>query len=124
VEVLEVKHIIVCGHYGCGGIKAALDDHQHGLIDYWLLHIRDVIRFNEEKLEGLSPEKKIDLLCELNVLEQVTNVCETSIVQNAWTRGADLSVHGWIYDIQNGVLKDLDTCITSNEELEDHLKNG
>jgi carbonic anhydrase len=123
VEVLEVKHIIVCGHYGCGGIKAAMDTDQHGLIDYWLLHINDVRRLNEDKLAGLNQEQKIDLLCELNVQEQVANVCETSIVQNAWKRGADLSVHGWIYDIKNGILKDLDTCITSEEQLKKHLKN-
>jgi len=121
VEVLKVKHIIVCGHYGCGGIKAAMDSDQHGLIDYWLLHIKDVSRFNDDKLKGLSNEERIDLLCELNVQEQVANVCETSIVQNAWKRGAELSVHGWIYDIANGILKDLGVCITSNEELKKHI---
>lgn len=121
VEALKVKHIIVCGHYGCGGIKAAMDTDQHGLIDYWLLHIRDVSRVHQEKLKGLSHEEKLDLLCELNVKEQVANVCETSIVQNAWKRGAEVSVHGWIYDITNGILQDLGVCITSNEELEKHI---
>ena len=110
VEVLKVKHIIVCGHYGCGGIKASLEDHQHGLIDNWLRHIKDVNRFNEEKLNGLDFQQKFDRLCELNVIEQVTNVCNTTIVQNAWAKGADLTVHGWIYNIENGILKDLDTC--------------
>ncbi len=123
VEVLKVKHIIICGHYGCGGIKAAMDSNTHGLIDYWLLHIKDVSRLNEDKLKGLSHEKKLDLLCELNVQEQVTNVCETSIVQNAWKKGADLSVHGWIYSIKDGILKDMDTCITSNADLEEHRNN-
>lgn len=110
VDVLKVKHIIVCGHYGCGGIKASLEDHQHGLIDNWLRHIKDVNRFNEEKLNGLDFQQKFDRLCELNVVEQVTNVCNTTIVQNAWAKGADLTVHGWIYNIENGILKDLDTC--------------
>jgi carbonic anhydrase len=109
VEVLQVKHIIVCGHYGCGGIKAALDDSEHGLIDNWLRHIKDVIRFNREKLSGLDREEQVNLLCELNVIEQVTNVCNTTIVQNAWKQGADLSVHGWIYNIENGILKGLNS---------------
>jgi len=113
VEVLKVKHIIICGHYGCGGIKAALEDHEHGLIDNWLRHIKDVIRFNAEKFKGLKHDKSLDLLCELNVKEQVTNVCNTTIVQNAWKQGRELSVHGWIYNIENGILKDLDTCVTS-----------
>ena len=107
VEVLEVKHIIVCGHYGCGGIKAALENHSHGLIDNWLRHVSDVTRFNAEKLQDLEHDQKLDLLCELNVLEQVTNVCKTTIVQDAWERGAALSVHGLIYNIENGILKDL-----------------
>ncbi|MCG2634850.1 MAG: carbonate dehydratase [Gammaproteobacteria bacterium] len=109
VEVLKVKHIVVCGHYGCGGIQAAMDDHQHGLIDNWLRHIKDVSRFNADQLEGLGKAELLDRLCELNVVEQVRNVCGTSIVQNAWLNGADLSVHGWIYNIQNGILKDLET---------------
>jgi len=107
VEVLKVKHIIICGHYGCGGIKAALENQEHGLIDNWLRHIRDVIRFNAQKFEGLEHDKKMDLLCELNVKEQVTNVCNTTIVQNAWKQGNEVSVHGWIYSIKNGILKDL-----------------
>ncbi len=113
VEVLKVKHIIVCGHYGCGGIKAAMEDKEHGLIDNWLGHIKDVSRLNAEKLIGLKQDEKFDLLCELNVKEQVVNVCNTTIVQKAWKKGAELSVHGWIYNIENGILKDLDACITS-----------
>ena len=115
VEVLKVKHIIICGHYGCGGIKAALENQEHGLIDNWLRHVRDVIRFNAEQFDGLEHDKKLDLLCELNVKEQVTNVCNTTIVQNAWKQGKELSVHGWIYSIENGILKDLDTCVTSRD---------
>ena len=109
VEVLKVEHIILCGHYGCGGIKAALENHEHGLIDNWLRHIKDVYRFNEEKFQGLSHDHQLDLLCELNVLEQLSNICNTTIVQDAWKNGAELSVHGWIYRIDNGILKDLDT---------------
>lgn len=113
VEILKVKHIIVCGHYGCGGIKAALENQEHGLIDNWLRHVKDVIRFNASKFDGLNHDQQLDLLCELNVKEQVKNICNTTIVKNAWKQGKELSVHGWIYSIENGVLKDLDTCFTS-----------
>ncbi|MFQ5642987.1 MAG: carbonate dehydratase [Thiogranum sp.] len=116
VEVLKVKHIIICGHYGCGGIQAALENHEHGLIDNWLRHIKDVIRFNSEDFDELEHDRKLDLLCELNVKEQVTNICNTTIVRNAWKQGKELSVHGWIYSVENGILKDLDTCVTSNDE--------
>jgi carbonic anhydrase len=117
VDVLKVKHIIVCGHYGCGGIKAAMDDHKHGLIDNWLRHVKDVARFNAHKFVGMDEQQTFDLFCELNVIEQVRNVGNTTIVQDAWERGAELSVHGWIYNIENGVLKDLETCVTSAEDL-------
>lgn len=109
VEVLKVKHIIVCGHYGCGGVMAAMEDKDHGLIDNWLRHIRDVGRFNASKLEGLTEQEKLNALCELNVKEQVTNVCNTPVVQKAWSKGQELSIHGWIYDINNGLLQDLVT---------------
>ncbi len=117
VEILQVKHVIVCGHYGCGGIKAAMEDQDHGLMDNWLRHIKDVGRFHADKLDGLEHNKKLDLLCELNVIEQVSNVCNLTVVQNAWKNGAELAVHGWIYSIENGILKDLDTSIASNEQL-------
>ncbi len=107
VDVLKVKHIIVCGHYGCGGIKASLDGEEHGLIDNWLRHIKDVVRFNEGEFEGLDQNQKVDLLCELNVIEQVKNICNTTIVQKAWKQGVKLDIHGWIYNIENGILKDL-----------------
>ena len=107
VEVLKVKHIIVCGHYGCGGIKASMENKEHGLVDNWLRHVKDVSRFNEENLEGLEFDEKFDLLCELNVIEQVTNVCNTTTVQSAWKNEIELSVHGWIYNIENGILRDL-----------------
>ncbi len=113
VEVLKVKHIIVCGHYGCGGIKAAMENHRHGLIDNWLRHIKDVMRFNAEHLKGLEHNEQLDLLCELNVKEQVTNICNTTIVQDAWKQGRDLTVHGWIYNIKNGILQNLVSGIKS-----------
>jgi len=109
VEVLQVKHIIVCGHYGCGGVMAAMEDKDHGLIDNWLRHIRDVDRFNAKKLEGLNKQERLDALCELNVREQTTNVCNTPVVQKAWKEGKSLHIHGWIYNISNGLLKDLVT---------------
>jgi len=115
VELLKVKHIIICGHYGCGGIKAALENHEHGLIDNWLRHIKDVIRFNSKSFDGLEHNEKLDLLCELNVKEQVTNICNTTIIQNAWKQGKELSIHGWIYSVENGILKDLDTCVSSRD---------
>lgn len=121
VEVLKVKHIIVCGHYGCGGIKSALEVQGHGLIDNWLRHVKDVIRFNQERMEGLDFQHRFDQLCELNVIEQVANVCNTTTVQNAWENGVDLTIHGWIYNIENGILVELGDCITSNLELGEWL---
>jgi len=118
VEVLKVKHIIVCGHYGCGGIRAAMDNREHGLIDNWLRHIKDVYRYHEAEIEALQDDReKINLLCELNVVEQVANICHTTIVQNAWKSGQELAVHGWIYSIEDGILKDLDVCITSLDDI-------
>lgn len=109
VDVLKVKHIIVCGHYGCGGIAAALSNEENGLIDNWLRHVKDVIRFNAKELEGLDEQAKRDRLCELNVKEQVANICNSTVVKNAWKAGRDISVHGWIYSIENGIIKDLET---------------
>ncbi len=118
VEVLEVKHIIVCGHYGCGGIKAALENKEHGLIDNWLRHIKDVYRIHQNKFNDIIDEKKrLDLLCELNVIEQVANVSNTTIVQNAWKSKKELTVHGWIYSIENGLLNDLNVSISGNNQL-------
>lgn len=117
VEVLKVKHIIVCGHYGCGGVKASMDDADHGLIDNWLRHIKDVARFNADELEGLDEQQRFDRMCELNVMEQVANVCNITTVQQAWKDGAELSVHGWIYSLENGILKDLDVCVTGGDFL-------
>lgn len=108
VEVLKVKHIIVCGHYGCGGVQAALSDTDNGLIDNWLNHIRDIARtYQDELLTVDSPQQQVDILCEFNVIEQVHNVLNTTIVKNALKRGQDLTVHGWIYSIYDGILRDL-----------------
>jgi len=118
VEVLKVKHIIVCGHYGCGGVHAALENQDHGLIDNWLRHIKDVYRCHQDRLDTLQSEKqKLDLLCELNVIEQVANICHTTIVQSAWKAGQDLTVHGWIYSIEDGILKDLNVCTAGLDEI-------
>lgn len=118
VEVLRVKHIIVCGHYGCGGIKAAMDNQEHGLIDNWLRHIKDVYHYHRTRINSFeSAEDKFNLLCELNVVEQVSNVCQTTIVQNAWKSGYGLAVHGWIYALETGLLKDLNVCITNKNEI-------
>lgn len=108
VEVLKVKHVIVCGHYGCGGVAAALNNSKLGLIDNWLRHIQDVMVQYDGELKKIADQKaRLERLCELNVIEQVANVCETTIVQNAWDNGQELEVHGWIYGLNNGLVKDL-----------------
>jgi carbonic anhydrase len=118
VEVLKVKHIIVCGHYGCGGIQAAMENRDHGLIDNWLRNIKDLYCYHQAKIDSLKNEKeKIDLLCELNVAEQAANICHTKSVQNAWKSGQELAVHGWIYSIEDGILRDLNVCFTSLDEI-------
>jgi carbonic anhydrase len=118
VAYLKVEHIIVCGHYGCGGVKAAMQNNKLGLIDNWLRHIRDVRHKHAELLSGLDdPELELRLLCEFNVIEQVYNVCHTTIVQDAWDRGQELAIHGWIYNLSDGLLNDLNTCVTKPEEL-------
>ncbi len=117
VEVLQVKHLIVCGHYGCGGIKAALRGDRLGLSDNWLRHVQDVRQKHSAQLSAINPDsKRSDKLCELNVVEQVINVCQTTIVQDAWARGQQLTVHGWIYAINDGLLRDLNITVTKAEE--------
>ena len=123
VEVLKVKHIIVCGHYGCGGIKASLEDEYHGLIDNWLKHIKDIARFHQKELETLNEEEKCDRLSELNVIEQVFNVCNTTVVQKNWRNNHPLTVHGLIYAMHDGILKDLNISVSSIEELKSYLRN-
>jgi carbonic anhydrase len=118
VDVLKVDHIIVCGHHGCGGVKAAMDNLQLGLIDNWLRHVQDVIRDHEPELMHITDEThRLDRLCELNVIEQVLNVASTTIVQNAWQRGQELVVHGWIYGLEDGFLRDLGVSIDCAEAL-------
>lgn len=115
VEVLKVKHIIVCGHYGCGGVKASMEDDAHGLVDNWLGHIKDVSRFHADKLKDLDGESKFNTLCELNVMEQVKNVSHSTVVKAAWKNGADLSVHGWIYSLKTGLITDLGVSVSGAE---------
>lgn len=118
VDVLKVDHIIVCGHHGCGGVKAAMDNLQLGLIDNWLRHVQDVIRDHEPELMQIRDEtRRLERLCELNVIEQVLNVARTTIVQNAWQRGQELVVHGWIYGLEDGLLRDLGISIDCADEL-------
>ncbi len=118
VEVLKVKHIIVCGHYGCGGVRAAMDETNHGLIDNWLRHIRDVYRYYRESLESIDDiALRRDRLCELNIIEQVSNVCNTTMVRDAWAAGQELSVHGWIYRLEDGLLHDLDVTMTAGKAI-------
>jgi carbonic anhydrase len=119
VEILQVEHIIVCGHYGCGGVRAACGHKQLGLIDNWLRNIKNVYTQHEIELENIRDDNaRVDRLCELNVLSQVQNVCRTTIVQNAWKAGKNLSVNGFIYDLNNGLLQDLAVRISSSKELE------
>lgn len=118
VEVLKTRHIIVTGHYGCGGIKAAVDNRKLGLIDNWLRHVQDVHHKHCACLQPLSGDSALeDRMCEFNVIEQVLNVGQTTIVQDAWERGQELSIHGFIYSIQDGLLRDLNMSASSNEEL-------
>jgi carbonic anhydrase len=119
VDALKVKHIIICGHYGCGGVKAVLDNTKIGLADKWLDNLKPVKEnFKRNLFEVKDGASRFNILCELNVVEQVFNVCNTDIIQNAWRREQQLSVHGWIYDIKDGLLQDLDVCISSSDNLE------
>lgn len=122
VNVLEVKHVIVCGHYGCGGVLAAMGNKQFGLIDNWLRHIKDVYRTHRHELDAIEDDKqRADRFVELNVIEQVYDLTKTSIIQNAWNNRENFPiVHGWVYDVSNGVLKDLEVSVRSNDEI-DHI---
>ncbi len=119
VDVLHIEHIIVCGHYSCGGILAALQDNKLGLIENWLRHVQDVRAKHRAELDALDTEKKQhDRLCELNVIEQVINLSRTTVVRDAWSRGQALTVHGWIYDLSDGLLRDMDVSVASEQEVE------
>jgi carbonic anhydrase len=114
VDVLGVRDVIVCGHYGCGGVRAALDGSRHGLVDNWLRHVMDVAEKHVDELAGLAGDaQRFDRLCELNVVEQVANVCQTTVVEDAWARGLDLTVHGVIYGLEDGLLRDLGVSAAS-----------
>ena len=117
VDVLEVEHIIVCGHYGCSGVSAALRDQRVGLADNWLRHVQDVHAKHDVRVDAIDDlPKRVDRLCELNVIEQVANVGQTTIVQDAWKRGQELAVHGWIYGLNDGLVRDLRTTVSSAAE--------
>ncbi|MEQ8242683.1 carbonate dehydratase [Fulvivirga sp.] len=119
VNVLEVQHIIVCGHYGCGGVRAAMSNQQLGLIDNWLRHIKDVYKMHAKELDAISDaQARENRFVEVNVQEQVHDLSKTATVQNAWSNGKNLHVHGWVYDIGNGIVKDLDVSFSDNSKLE------
>lgn len=120
VNVLKVKHIIVCGHYGCGGVQAAMTNKHIGLIDNWIRHIKDVYRFHQDELNAIEDEKdRFNRFVELNVVEQVLDLAKTSIVQTAWESGQKVQVHGWVYGIHDGVIKDLGVNLSDNKSLSD-----
>ncbi|HLP42756.1 MAG TPA: carbonate dehydratase, partial [Fibrobacteria bacterium] len=120
IDYLKVRHVIVCGHYGCGGVRASLEKTPHGLIDNWLRHIRDVYGKSRAELDAIAdPDRKMNRLCELNVIEQVRNVCKTTVIQDAWARGQRVTVHGWIYGIEDGLLKDLEHSYDSQDEMDE-----
>lgn len=123
VNVLQVKHVIVCGHYGCGGVLAAMGNKQFGLIDNWLRHIKDVYRVHREELDAIEDETtRGRRFVELNVIEQVFDLCKTTIIQNSWATRQKPEVHGWVYDLGNGIIKDLEVTIGSNDEMESVFK--
>lgn len=120
VNALKVKHVIVCGHYGCGGVQAAMGNKSIGLIDNWIRHIKDVYRFHNEELDAIKNEKeRFDRFVEVNVKEQVWDLAKTSIVQSAWGKNQELHLHGWVYGVSSGIVKDLEVNISSNSELEE-----
>lgn len=123
VNALKVKHVIVCGHYGCGGVKAAMENNSIGIIDNWIRHIKDLYRIHQDELLGISDEeKRFNRLVELNVIEQVYDLAKTSIVQNAWKKGQDLNIHGWVYGLNSGYVTDLNVNFSCNKDLDDVFK--
>jgi carbonic anhydrase len=119
VDVLKVEHILVTGHYGCGGVRAALDDRRYGLIDNWLRHVQDVAQQHESELSVLAGEARVDRLCELNVAEQVLNTARSTVVQDAWDRQQPLTVHGCVYGLHDGLLRDLDATVANLADVAD-----
>ena len=125
VDMLRVKHILVVGHYGCGGVKAALHDNRTGLTDNWLRHVQDVRDRHEAILAAIDePNERVDRLCELNAMQQVVNVCQTSVLREAWARGQSVTVHGWCYSLQNGLINDLKVSANSREEAMDRYRDA
>jgi carbonic anhydrase len=123
VDVLKVEHIIVCGHYGCSGVSAVLENRRVGLADNWLHHVQDVHRKHEKRVAVLTDTaRRIDHLCELNVIEQVANVCQTTIVGDAWDRGQPLSVHGWVYGLENGLVRDLLATVSGRDQADERCR--
>ena len=122
IDVLKISHVIVCGHYGCGGVRAALGEQKMGLIDNWLRHVQDVRQKHAEYLECVSDSARIDRLCELNVIEQTINAAQTTVVQAAWERGQPLSLHGWVYGLKDGLVRQLGISISSAAELQAAIK--
>ena len=117
VEILKVKDIIVCGHYCCGGVNAAFHNESHGLIDNWLRHIQDVYRFNQQKLDSIvDEEERMNMFCELDVIEQVANVCNTTVLKNAWLAKQNVTVHGLVYNLHDGILKDLNVSVSDSRK--------
>lgn len=116
IDVLHVKHVIVCGHYGCGGVRAALDGRPLGLIDHWLRHVQDLWHHHAHEIDALAGEARVDRMCELNVMEQVSHLARATVVQDAWRLGRKLHLHGWIYGLADGLLRDLGVGCTSAEE--------
>jgi len=118
INVLKVSHVIVCGHYGCGGVQAAMTNKHLGLIDNWIRHIKDVYRFHQDELNAIEDEgKRFNRFVELNVKEQVLDLAKTSIIQNAWEQKQKIHIHGWVYDIHDGIINDLNVSIKNNESL-------
>ena len=119
VDVLKVEHILVTGHYGCGGVRAALDDRRYGLIDNWLRHVQDVAQQHEAELNALAGEARVDRLCELNVAEQVLNTARSTVVQEAWDRRQPLTIHGCVYGLHDGIMRDLDATVANVVDVAD-----
>jgi len=125
VEMLRVKHILVVGHYGCGGVKAALHDNRTGLTDNWLRHVQDVRDRHEAKLAAIDdPNERVNRLCEFNAMQQVVNVCQTSVLRDAWARGQSVTVHGWCYSLENGLINDLKVSAGSREEAMERFRDA
>jgi carbonic anhydrase len=123
VNVLKVRHVIVCGHYGCGGVKAAMTNNSYGIIDNWIRHIKDVYRFHKSELEKVEDEdERFNRFVELNVQEQVRDLAKTAIVQNAWNKGQELHLHGWVYGVGSGIIKDLEVNFNDNSTLDEVYK--